>query len=197
MGGGSDDSYAKEEAARQKRIKEGTYKIENVFRGFDEPFYQQRARAYTEYGLPQVEDQYSKAAEKLKYALARQYGTTQTSEAAKRQAELTNQYMQAKADVATKAQQYANQARTGVEQERQNLMSQLQTSADPAAAARMALTSSELLQKPTAMDPIGTLFSNVTEGLASANYPYGLFDNPQTSRYSVPGVATSPVRNIG
>jgi hypothetical protein len=99
--------------------------------------------------------------------------------------------------VATKAQQYANQARTGVEQERQNLMSQLQTSADPAAAARMALTSSELLQKPTAMDPIGTLFSNVTEGLASANYPYGLFDNPQTSRYSVPGVATSPVRNIG
>jgi hypothetical protein len=201
--GGGSDSYSQEEAARQQKIKQGTAAIDKAFAGFDDPFFQGRARAYTEFGMPQVEDQFTKASDQLKYALARQYGTTQTSEAARRQAELTKEYIAAKADVANKAQTYANQARSDVERERSSLMSDLSASADPAAAARNALTQQELLAKPTAMEPLGDFFQNITAGLAAANYPYGMgLTNPMTGGYKMPtaggstGASTAGVRTI-
>jgi hypothetical protein len=178
-----DNTAAAEEAARQKKITEGKASIDKAFAGFTPDYYQQRARDYTQWGLPQVEDQYSKAAKDLTFALARQYGTTQTSEAAQRQAELTKQYQLAKAKIGETGQDLAAQAQANVEKERQNLQQQLESTADPYAAARSALSSAALLGKNAPFDSLGNLFSDVTGGLAAAGSPYGLIDPATASRY--------------
>ena len=54
------DRAAAEEAARQKRIKEGLANIENVFSQYDQDFYDQTQDAYIDYYQPQLEDQYQK-----------------------------------------------------------------------------------------------------------------------------------------
>src|SRR5262245_18483199 len=102
FGGGGGDSGAAmaEEAARQKRIKEGMAAIETNFAGFDPAFYDSREKAYENWALPQVNEQYDKAREELAYALARQFGTLDTSVYADRTADLGAKWAKAKADVA-------------------------------------------------------------------------------------------------
>lgn len=173
-----DDTAAADEAARQKRITEGKAKVNTAFAGFTPDWYAGRSKAYNEFALPQVEDQFKTSADQLKYALARQYGTTQTSEAATREAKLANAYQRAKMDITDKGTALANQARTGIEKERSSVLSQLNATADPAAAADMATTQAKLLQTPDVYDPVANYFGDVTEGLAMSAYPYGVAGAP-------------------
>lgn len=169
------DTAAAEEAARQKKIEEGMGKIDTTFAGFTPEFYSSRAKAYGDFAMPQVEDQYKKAAENLTYALARQYGTTETSEAAKRQAELAKQYEMAKAGITDKSQDYATSTKGDVEKQRSALVSQLQATADPNATAQLASTQADLLRQQQSFEPLGDLFYNITEGLASNAPSEGFF----------------------
>lgn len=172
------DTSAAEEAAREKKIEEGMGKIDTTFSGFTPEFYASRAGAYSDYAMPQVEDQYKKAAEGLKFALARQYGTTETSEAAKREAELAKQYTMAKTGITDKAQDYATSAKSDVEKQRGALVGQLQATADPNAVGQLASTQADLLRQQQSFDPLGDLFYNVTEGLASAAPSAGIIGSP-------------------
>src|SRR5215467_7098248 len=129
------DTAAADEAKREANIKTGMESIDRTFSGFTPEFYQQRAADYSGYAMPEVEQQFQDARKNLIYALARQYGTTQTSEAATRQARLAQAYAKAKADVVSKGQDYATQAQGDVEKERSALVSQLNATADPGAAA--------------------------------------------------------------
>jgi len=191
-----EDTAAADEAKRQGRIKAGMADIDKTFGQFDPTFYGNRARAYTEWGVPQVDDQYKEAADQLKYALVRQYGTTQTSEAAKRQALLARKYTEARTGVAQSAEDYASQAKADVERERNALVSQLQSTADPEAAAQAAVKSSELLQAPKTYSPLGSLFSDVTAGLASGASPYGTLDYAGQMYRKATGASKSPVSVI-
>jgi hypothetical protein len=193
FGGGPDDSAAQEEAARQKRITEGTQKVNAAFAGFTPDFYGTQARAYNEFALPQLDDQYTAAAKQLKYALARQYGTTQTSEAASRTADLDKKYALARANITEQGLQKAKEAQSSVEDEKSRILALLNQTADPAAAANMAMQQVDILQKPTAFEPIQNLFGDVTAGLATmygpqggmvggTNYPTYTYD-PVTNQY--------------
>jgi hypothetical protein len=161
---------AADEYLRRKRIREGTEAIESQFAGFDKPFYDKRAAAYEGYAMPQLDDQYTKAAEDLKLALARQYGTLDSSEYGKRSADLAEKYALGKSGIAQQGQQYAQSAQSAVEGQRSSLLGQLQQTADPAASASASLRASSLLNQQDSFQPLGDLFYNVTEGLA-ANSP--------------------------
>lgn len=168
-----EDTAAAEEAKRQERIKQGMGEIEKSFSGFTPEFYQKTARGYTEYALPELEDQFKEAADQLKFGLARKFGTTQSSFAAKKQAELQKRYAEQSTNLAKRAQDYASQAQADVERERGALTSQLQSTADPASAAQMAVKQSELLQAPRNYEPLGDLFTDITADFAQGTYPYG------------------------
>lgn len=177
-----DDTAAAEEAQRQKRITEGTAKVNRAFAGFTPDFYSGQTRAYNEYALPQLEDQFKTAGEKLKYAMARQFGTTQTSEAAKRQGELAKRYALAKTQVTETGLQRAQKAQADVESERSRILGMLNTTADPAAAAQQAFAASKTTGQGDVLQPLQDLFGDVTGGLAAAYGPTGgLYGDKPTS----------------
>lgn len=188
-----EDTSAAEEAKRQERIKSGMGEIDKTFGGFNEPFYQGQARNYLQYAEPQVEDQFSKAAEQLKYGLARNFGTTQSSYAARKNAELEQRRREAVANVGTQAQSMASEARGDVERQRSQLVSQLQGTADPAAAAQAAVQASQTLQAPKSYQPLGDLFADLTNEFKQGTSPYGAIGY---TKGLATGTKPSPVKII-
>lgn len=174
MGGKKKSSASKTEAKRQGQIKQGVDAINTQFAQFDEPFYQNIGNEYMAFARPQLDDQYTEAAKQLQFALARQYGTTDTSEAAARNAKLAKAKADAEAQLADQSLGYQNQQRQSVEDQRNNLIAQVTATADPSAAASSALNQAQILHKSPQFSQLGDLFSNITEGLAAASYPYGL-----------------------
>lgn len=176
MGGGNggDDDYEEMEQRRQAAVQRGTDEVNKIFARFDDPYYQQRSSAYNAWAMPQVEDKYKKAQENLMYALARQYGTTQSSEASDRQAELAKMYGVETTNVTDRGLSLANEAKQAVEAKRNEIINQLNVTYDPDQAIQAAQESLPILSAIDPYEPIGDLFYNVTEGLAGATYPYGL-----------------------
>jgi hypothetical protein len=166
------------EKERQARIAQGTTKVNQAFAGYDDPYYAKRAEDYSAWAMPQVEDQYKKAQEQLLYALTRQMGSTNTSEATTRQAELAKNYGIAKTQQTDTGLALANSARSNIENARSQVLAELSASADPNSAATSALNRADLASHVDPYTPLGELFANVTEGLASTASPYGLLNPP-------------------
>lgn len=188
-GGGGDGGYAASEAERQAKIKEGYNKIQDIFSGFDDNFYNNRATAYTNYAKPQLDDQYSKAIENLTYALARN-NRLDSSVAGEQQAELQKQYDDAMTNLTSSGLDYANSSRDAVNQARTNLVTINNSVADPDQIAAESATTAAGLKAADAYDPIGTFFTNIGETLATqgdlerrqnARFNTGLFTPSATS----------------
>lgn len=176
-GGGGDGGAAQaraDEAARQARIRQGTASIDKNFSGFDDGFYANRAKAYTNFANPQLADQYARTQQNLTYNLARQ-GLTASSEAARNAGELQRQYNDNRAQIAAKGMDAANDARQQVEQNRSELISQLNATGDPAAAASGALNRASVLSQQQSFSPLGQLFANTT-GLLGNAATAGMYD---------------------
>ena len=189
-GGGGGDGGAgqarRDEAARQQRIKQGTASIDKSFAGFDDSFFNSRAKAYTDYANPQLADQYARTQQNLTYNLARQ-GLTASSEASRNAGELQRQYNDNRAQIAAQGIDAASQARNQVEQNRSELLAQLNATSDPAAAAASAVNRAGILSQQQSFSPLGQLFANTT----------GLLGNAATAGYydrNAPGL--SPYKQI-
>lgn len=190
-GGGGDGGAAQaraDEAARQARIKQGIGNIDKNFGGFDEGFYKGRERAYVNFANPQLSDQYANTQRNLTYNLARQ-GLTSSSEAARNAGELQRQYNDARAQIAAKGMDAANDARNQIEQNRSELISQLYSTSDPSQAANSALNRASVLSQQQSFSPLGQLFANTT----------GLLGNAATAGYydrNAPGLGAYGI-NVG
>jgi hypothetical protein len=169
-GGGGDGGAGQaraDEAARQARIKEGSANIDKSFGGFNDAFFGGRAKAYTDYANPQLADQYARTQQNLTYNLARQ-GLTASSEAARNAGELQRQYNDNRALIAAQGLDAANQARSQVEQNRSELLAQLNATSDPAAASASAVNRAGVLAQQQSFSPLGQLFANTTGLLGNA-----------------------------
>lgn len=161
--GGAGEARAREEQ-RQAQIRAGMKRIDDTFAQFDDGFFSQREQAYKDYALPQVDEQWQKATKELTYALSRG-GNLQSGVAGERMGEAQREYERAKQQVADRAKQYGNEARGDVERNRSDLVSQLNSIADPEAAAQGAITRAKLLTAVPAFQPVGDLFLKLTDGL--------------------------------
>lgn len=190
MGGGVPDNGAAAaraaEEARQASIRSGMANVDTTFAQFDDPFYQGRSKAYTDYYIPQVKDQYDEARKGLVYDLTRQ-GIMNSSAGADKLAKLDSEYNKQNSYYTDAGQSYANQVRGDVENNRSQLYSQVQASADPSAAAASAAARAQSLTAAPAFSPLGQLFQQFAQQGANAalignsgtakNYTTGLFNN--------------------
>ncbi|WP_156428674.1 hypothetical protein [Magnetospirillum sp. XM-1] len=141
--------------------------IDAAFTKFDDPYYSNIRTAYQDYATPQLEDQYSKAKQQLAYALARG-GISDSTIAGERQAALQKEYDINRGALVDEALNQEKQARSAVSNERSSLVSQLNASADPAAAsAASAAAANNLSLRPT-FSPIGQMFTNIAASLAAS-----------------------------
>jgi hypothetical protein len=156
------------EETRLKNIAIGNEAIDKEFAGFDDNFYDSRAKDYEAYAKPKLEKEFGNTKRNLVYSLARS-GLMGGSVDAEKNANLEDERRQQLRNVSDAGQAQANELRQTVEGQRSNLTAQLQASADPGAAANLALRTAQAYQKPTSYAPIGNFFKEWTGNFIANN----------------------------
>lgn len=185
-GGGGDGGAAQaraDEAARQARIKQGVDNINAQFGKFDNNFYDGRAKAYRDFSLPQVNDQYKQTSDQLAFSLARN-GVTDSSESARQGGILMRDNALARQQVNEGAASEAQKARQNVEDQRANLIQQVNMTSDAGLAAQNALRQAGILQsQANNFSPLANLFQNTTAQLAAARQAGAYTGGPGLDAY--------------
>ena len=180
FGGGDDGAKAarREEEARQKRISDAISGIDQQFAGFDDAFFGKRAKAYQDFALPQLGEQYQDQARNLSFRMAGQ-GLLDSSAAQFLTNKLNRATSQQRQGLVDESLRQANQLRSQVAGEKANLYGQAQVAADPANAARLATASAANLQLPSTFAPVSNFLSGWANtyladkvGQAYQNNPY-------------------------
>jgi hypothetical protein len=202
-GGGGDGGAAQaraDEQARQDRINQGVGNINKNFAQFDDNFFNQRAKDYSNYATPQLNQQYHQTANNLAYGLARS-GQSNSSEAARQSGEFQGENALARQQVADAATGQAQQARQDVENNRNSLLNQLNATSNPSLAAAGSMREAAALAMRPGFSPIGNLFQNTTATLNAANQG-GYYGGPGLNafgisrNYNTPGASNARNRVI-
>lgn len=197
--GGGSDSYARQaredETARQERIKAGTADVNAKFSGFNDAFYQQRNQEYKNYAEPQLRDQLKGESNNLAFNLARS-GLTDSSERSRNEGELQRQFSQGKADIANAAIDQQNQAMQRTEQNRAELLAQLNATGDAASIGNQAVNRAGLLASQQAFSPIGHMFT-ATTGLLGNAARAGYYDRNAPGMGAYTGIFRGGNSNTG
>ena len=157
-----------DEEARQARIAQGRQSIDDTFNStYTDDFFNNIGKTYTDYYNPQVDEQYGDTKEKLTFNLGRQ-GILGSSEAGDQFAKLEDKYGKERQNIANNALQAGQTARGNVEQQRNQLYSINNSTADPAAAANSARDAMKSITTQPSLTSLGSLF---TEFLNSASAP--------------------------
>ena len=149
-----------------------------TFEGFQDPFFEKRARDYVNFALPQLSEQYQDANQATRFGLANR-GLGSSTVAGQALSRLEREVGRGRQNIADTGLQQANQLRKDVEMSRQQALSQLNQSADPAQAVSSALRSAQEFQRPSVFQPITNIFSNLAQQYATSELlkgyrtPYG------------------------
>jgi hypothetical protein len=166
-GGGGEAAAAREdEAKRQRSIRQGTSRVNDIFGQFDDEFFNGRRDAYTAYATPQLEDQYGDAQKELTFALTRA-GLLDSSVRGQKAGELQQRNDLLAQQIGDQALASANADRNAVEDARANLIATLNATGDATGVANQALTRASVLSKPQAYNPLTNLFADFTYGLGT------------------------------
>jgi len=145
---------------------------------FNDQFYNQRAQAYRDFAMPQVEEQAERARQEMEFALARQR-LTRSSVAGDRQRDFGLERGRALQGVEMTATDLIGQARGDVASARAQAVNALTASNDPQAALSVARERVGAVSTPPSFNPMGTLFANT---LASAGAGIGGYRDMQSQQ---------------
>ena len=155
-----------EEEERQTRIRTGKDLIDSAFSSYDDDFYNQRAQSYTDFAMPDLDQQFQDAAKQLRFALARR-GATNSSSAINQRADMTDKYNEAKLSILDKGREYGNNTRSLLAAAKGDLLTQNQALADPTLMANSAATRIANATALPAYSPLGQIFLSGTDALAT------------------------------
>lgn len=149
------------EVRRQQNIAEGQNIISQMFGQFDDGFYNNRSQSYTDYAKPQLDTQYQEAMQNLVRSLSRS-GNLNSSVRGKAMADMQGQYDKGILSITDQGKQYANQARSSIEQARGNLLAQNSQLADPGQVRNLATSQVAGLSTMPSYTPLATLIQALT-----------------------------------
>ncbi len=166
-GGGGDGGAAEharqQEEARQARIREGMANIDAAFSPFNDAYFSGKQKAYSDYYLPQLKQQFDEANAALRLQLSAS-GLGQSSAGAYGSAKLAKEYADRQADVAAKAGDYSGSARQSIQDMRSQLGSQLNATSDAGAAAQAANAQAYAsMNRPNSFEPLGNAFTQLSK----------------------------------
>ncbi len=160
-GGGGDASKEIEKQQQQRAglIQQGLGYINKSFEGFNPEFYERQRQAVLGVQLPQVGDQFRAQGNQLGYALANK-GLLRSSAGAELGGNLQKELAQQQVNVSNQATQAVQGLQQQIGQQKGQLITQLQQSADPTLAAQRAVESASSFSAPSLVQPLGNLFQN-------------------------------------
>jgi len=151
----------RQEAERQANVAAGTKRIDEIFGGFNDDFYNQRQQAQMDYHLPQVEDQYKQSYQNAMYRLANS-GNLTSSSGADLLGQVNKQYELSKQGVLDNATNAASGLRSQTAADRANLIQMLNGGTSIDAVAGSALAKQQAMAAQPAYSPLGDLFGGIT-----------------------------------
>lgn len=160
------------EERRQVDISDGRNRIDTTFRQFDDGFYGAREKAYSDYYMPQLGEQYDTALKELTFALS-DAGLLSSSVAAQRTGDLERDYARRRQEITSSAKGVADQARGDVESARSELVQQLSATGDSQAAGNSAVSRAATLAAQPAFSPLAQVFQNTVAGIGAAQAAQG------------------------
>jgi hypothetical protein len=193
---GGDDKSPRE-IARRSFNQNQLFKAPNMetFEGFQQPFYDERAKAYENFALPQLGDQYRNARDAMVYGLSNR-GLNQSTIADRGRYDLEKTTGSAKQQIVDTGIGQANQLKQDVEASRQNALKQLYQTADPAQAFQSAINTSSQFRNPSVFAPLGNMFAGLANQYMTSQLLKG-YQQPGMGGYSLtPNVNTPLGPNI-
>jgi hypothetical protein len=165
--------------------------------GFGGDFYKKRTQDYINYAMPQLQEQAGSAQKNLAFKLQNQ-GLGESGTADALNLSLLNEINRQASGVASTGVGQAQDLQKQIEQQRSQLISQLETSADPGSATSQALSTAAGFSAPSVFQPVGNLFGNwantylASQAGANTNpsllpYLYGLSSTRSGSGGFMPG----------
>lgn len=168
-GGGGGDDGAKEmrrqEAERQAQIAAGTRSVNAAFGGFTDDYYGGIEKSYLDYYAPQLQKQYQDARKNI---ILKSPGGTANSGFAKRMADLEQTYQQEQGAIRGRALDASRNRRAEVEQNRSNLLGQVNTGLKATSAASLAAEQAKYLSQPAAFSPLADIFAQAAGDIENA-----------------------------
>lgn len=144
--------------------KGGLFSGQDMAGGFNDDFYRGIRDNFTNYAMPQLNQQRDDAAKDLTFALDRS-GQLAGSVRGQKSGELQRLFDLNEQQVRDQALGYENQARTSVENSRADLIGMLNATGDNQQAVNSALSRSTVLTQPQQYSPLGQLFTDFTSQL--------------------------------
>lgn len=170
LSGGGNSTYdptadlAAAEDARQAAKRKGAKDVNDVFGTFNDDYYARMAQAYRDYQNPLHDENYQEAARKLPLSFAR----TDNSAFNRTRGFMERDYLRGQTDINKQAEDFANQKRGEVENNRSALLSQVESGAGLDSIAQQAASIAKAQTRPPAFSPIGDMFSKYTSNMANA-----------------------------
>lgn len=155
------DEAAKTEQLRQDRIKQGTAEVEAAFGSFAPSFFDERAKSYVDYAMPQLASQYQTARNQLLTNLASR-GLLSSSVGQRQASSLTKQTEGAKQSIFETGRAQAQDLERQLQDRKNAIIGQLYQSADPANARASAVSTAASFRQPSAFAPLANTFADMT-----------------------------------
>lgn len=134
--------------------------------GFGDDYFANIARMHKDHYTPLIEEQYRVAQRSLPY----KFSNTANSEYTRAVGDLERDYQRQLVDESAQAEDFANQRRQQVENQRQGLVSQVTAGADPGSAATLAAGAVKSLSAQPTFSALGDLFGKyMTNGVGAYN----------------------------
>lgn len=179
------------EMGRQRDVKIGQIGIDRNFEKFNDQYYDGYKTDYNSHYMPQIDDQYSQAVDKMTAQLANR-GVLESSAGAGGFAELGKQNAQARIDVANEGLDAANKLRGQVAQSKSNLYNLNEASANPQAVNAQAVGQATSIVAPPQYSPLGQIFATTLSNFAP--FARNVNSNQKYSSYTSPfGAGSSSV----
>lgn len=158
------------EAERKANIQSGNSTIDSTFAQFDDGYFGNVRDAHAAVYNPQIDDQFTKAKDKLIASLAGR-GVLSSSVGAQALADLDKRAGEERVRVGNDAMAYANSLKSKVGETKNNLYAQSAAAADPSAIARSATGEATSLAQQGAASPtqpLSDVFSSFLTPFLSA-----------------------------
>jgi hypothetical protein len=151
------------EEKRQADIRTGTQRVNDTFSQFADPFYEAISKAFEDYYIPQLDEQYGRA----KRSLVLSSPSTGSSAFARRIGELTRDRQRHQVAIRERGQGAANSQRQNIENSRLSLIDSVNRGLGIDEAGNMAADRYRLLRAPAPYDPLPDLFERAVAGYAN------------------------------
>ncbi len=159
---------AAKEAARQAQIQQATGNINTQFGNtFNDSFFNDLAKKYTDTYSPQLGDQFANARKQLAFNLSSK-GLTNSSAAADQYGTLQDKYNTTQQEIQDKGLATANALKSNVASTQSNLINQANAGSDLNSINNLVSSNLQTLQAPQSYDPLGNIFGQLALSAAAA-----------------------------